>query len=83
MYPVHWRDNALAELATIWNAAPTSDNALLTWAISDLVFILQRDPENLGESRSHNTRIAFSHLLAVLFDVRDGAVWIHSVWHRA
>lgn len=45
MYSVTWSGAALAELATIWNNAPASDDALLTWAISDIIYELQRDPE--------------------------------------
>ena len=82
MYLIRWTDTALAELAAIWNAAPASDDGLLTWAISDLIYLLRRDPETLGESRTRNTRVVFSRPLGVLFDVTDGTVWIHAVWRR-
>lgn len=81
MHPVNWAPAALAELATIWNTAPTSDNQLLIWAVSDLVFLLERDPENEGESQPMNTRITFSWLLAIWFHVQaDGTVWIRHIW---
>jgi hypothetical protein len=83
MHSVTWSDAALAELATIWNSASPGDDALLTWAISDIIYELQRDPENVGESRPQNRRVMFSYPLGVLFDVVGGDVWIYSVWRRA
>ena len=44
MYRVVWGLEARAELARIWNAALASDDQLLIWAVSDLVFRLERRP---------------------------------------
>jgi hypothetical protein len=81
MYRIIWAVDARAELATIWNSAPASDDQLLIWAISDLVFRLERDPEHEGESRHGNTRVTFSWPLAVWFEVvGSNTVWIYNVW---
>ena len=81
MHPLTWSNTARAELAAIWNSAPTSDDQLLIWAVSDIAFRLERDPENEGESRPMNTRVMFSRPLAVWFHVlSDGAVWIRHIW---
>lgn len=81
MYRVIWANAALTELATIWNNAPASDAQLLVWAVADLAFRLERDPENEGESRPMGTRVTFSWPLAIWFHVRtDDTVLIRHIW---
>jgi hypothetical protein len=81
MYHVTWAPAARVELAAIWNTAPPSDDQLLIWAVSDLVFRLERDPENEGESRYPNMRVTFSWPLAIWFEVVSAdEVWIYHVW---
>ena len=81
MYRIVWATVAQTELAAIWNAAPPSDDELLVWAVSDLVYQLEREPENEGESRPMDTRVAFCRPLAIWFEVRnDDSVWIRHVW---
>jgi hypothetical protein len=84
MYRIMWAPAALTELNAIWNGAPVSDDQLLIWAVSDLTFRLERDPENEGESRYHNMRVTFSWPLAVWFEVvGTDTVWIYHIWrHR-
>ncbi|HEY1190750.1 MAG TPA: hypothetical protein VGE74_24175 [Gemmata sp.] len=83
MYQVHWTDAARAELRATWNAALPGNAPLLIWAVTDIAFRLERDPNNEGESRPQNTRVTFSYPLAVLFHIpTDAAVWIHSVWRH-
>ncbi|MBY0459871.1 MAG: hypothetical protein K2V38_21340, partial [Gemmataceae bacterium] len=68
----------------VWNAAPPSDDQLLIWAVSDLVFRLERDPHNEGESRPQNTRVLISRPLVALFSIPgDDEVRIHSIWRHA
>ena len=69
MYRVIWSLVARAELAAIWNSAPASDDQLLVWAVADLAFRLERDPEYEGESRPMGTRVTFSWPLAIWFQV--------------
>ena len=84
MYRVVWTDTARTELRAIWNSAPASDDPLLIWAVADIAFRLERNPESEGESRPQNTRVMFSRPLSVLFDIPDTeTVWIHSVWRHA
>jgi hypothetical protein len=81
MYRVNWAQVARTELAAIWNSASPSDDQLLIWAVSDLVFRLERYPETEGESRAMNTRVTFSRPLAIWFHVlADGNVWIRHIW---
>jgi hypothetical protein len=81
MYRVAWTITARGELAAIWNAAPTSDDQLLVWAVSDLVYQLERDPENVGESRYSTMRIMFSWPLAIWYEVvSSGEVRIYHIW---
>jgi hypothetical protein len=81
MFQVIWAQAARAELAAIWNAALESDDQLLIWAVSDLVFRLQRRPESEGESRYQNMRITFSWPLAIWFEVISAdTVWIYHIW---
>lgn len=80
MFRLKWNDEARAELSVIWYSAQTSDNDLLVWAANDLMFRLERDPNNFGESRPNNMRIAFSWPLAIWFEVVDETVWIDHIW---
>ena len=72
MYQIEWADTARAELRAIWNAAPASDNQLLIWAVADIAFRLERDPENEGESRIQGMRVMSSRPLWVLYHNPDG-----------
>jgi hypothetical protein len=81
MHRVAWAMAARAELAAIWNAAPTSDDQLLIWAAADLVYQLERDPGNVGESRHGNVRITVSWPLAVWYEVTSSdEVLIYHIW---
>ncbi len=81
MSRVIWAPDARAELAAIWNSASASDDQLLVWAVADLVFRLERDPENEGESRPMCTRVMFSWPLAIWFQVlTHDSVWIRHIW---
>ncbi len=81
MYRVFWAPIARVELAAIWNVAPPGDDQLLIWAVSDLVFLLERYAETEGESRPEGTRVAFSRPLAVWYHVLpDNTVWIRHIW---
>jgi hypothetical protein len=81
MFRIIWAPASRAELATIWNTAQSSDDQLLIWAVSDLVFRLERNPRNEGESRPNNMRITFSWPLAIWFEVLDpDTVWIYHIW---
>ncbi len=81
MYRVIWTATARAELTAIWNAASMSDNQLLIWATADLVYQLERDPENVGESRHNNMRIMVSWPLAIWYEVvSSDKVVIYHIW---
>lgn len=81
MFRVIWTTASRAELAAIWNSAQESDDQLLVWAVADLAFRLERDPENEGESRPDNMRITFSWPLAIWFEVLNSdSIYIYHIW---
>jgi hypothetical protein len=79
-YTVVWKPVAERELAALWNAAV--DRRTITDAANALDKMLQVDAEEVGESRSGGTRIAFAPPLGVRFVVQeqDRMVVVFAVW---
>ncbi len=72
-------EGAEDELTAIWLAA--RDRYAVTEAASRLDAILRADPQEVGESRDGDKRIAFSDPLAVIFRVLPGNfVEVTHVW---
>jgi hypothetical protein len=82
MYVVIWGSAALQELAALWVNADAELRAAITAATEEIDLALTRFPDDVGESRPDNRRIAFARPLGVLFRVRssDRRVIITRVW---
>jgi hypothetical protein len=66
-FTVEWTDEALDELAAVWNAS--GDRQEVTDASYRIEARLRSDPSNTGESREGNYRTAFDPPLQVIFRV--------------
>jgi hypothetical protein len=82
MYVVIWATAALSELAALWLDADSKSRHAITIAAEKIDFALARAPEDVGESRPDNRRIAFEPPLGFLFRVRssDRRVIVTRVW---
>jgi hypothetical protein len=81
MYTVIWRTAAEEEFKQLWNR--TDDPGLILNSARRLEAKLQRDPENVGESRgADDFCIAFESPLGINFWLRelDKVVYIVRVW---
>jgi len=81
-YRVEWLQEAYNELLEIWLAADSELRAEITTATHTLDTHLATDPNQVGESRSGDGRIAFVPPLAVLFELQPSnqIVWVLHVW---
>jgi hypothetical protein len=79
-FTVVWRSLAQQQLAQEWIASP--DRNAITAAAAAIDSALQRDPLNVGESRSNAERLAFFPPLWVLFEVSvpDRLVTVLDIW---
>jgi plasmid stabilization system protein ParE len=79
-YTVVWKPAAEQELASIWTNA--TDRQAVTAAAHRIDELLQRDPEQAGESRPSGIRILIVPPLAVRFkvDTQDRMVSVARVW---
>jgi plasmid stabilization system protein ParE len=79
-FTVVWSRHAERELATIWTNS--ARRAEITRAAERVDRLLQRDPENQGESRIHGTRILLVPPLGVTFAVYadDRRAEVLDVW---
>ncbi len=59
MYEVIWARMALDELATLWNDANATLREAITVATEEIDSQLAKWPNEAGESRPNNQRIAF------------------------
>jgi hypothetical protein len=72
MYQVDWAKSARAELATAWVEAESTEREAITAATITIDKMLQSSPNDVGESRSGNRRIAFVPPLGLAFAVDEG-----------
>jgi hypothetical protein len=79
-FRVIWNSDAEGDLASAWMAA--AERAAITDAAGRLDAALAEHGDTLGESRSGNTRIAFSPPLGILFEVspEEQAVYVMGLW---
>ena len=84
-YSVRWREEASDELASLWLSADEGERSVITRAADAIDTILQRAPNDCGESRPAGRRIFFSFPLGVLFQVVESppVVFVVQVWKVA
>jgi hypothetical protein len=70
-YSVDWKQEALEELADIWNHARDPDQ--VTEASNEIDRFLERDPFAVGESREGAYRVLFVEPLGVTYEIRSAA----------
>lgn len=82
MFRVEWHSPAVNELTDLWLQANSTRRAEITAATHELDQRLRKDPENEGESRSADRRVAFIGPLGVLFrvDVAASIIEVVHVW---
>lgn len=68
-YTVIWLPNAEQELAALWLNAP--DRGAVTKAAAVMDQLLEKEPENEGESRPNGRRILFAAPLAAIYRVHS------------
>jgi hypothetical protein len=71
MYRVVWRRSALDEMAALWIDADTTLRESITLAAAEIDSLLADSPNEVGESRPNNRRIAFVPPLGFLFQVNS------------
>lgn len=82
MYKVVWRQSALAELATLWTDGDATMREAISATTVKIDSLLAKMPNEVGESRPNNQRIAFVPPLAFRFQVRsaENGVVVIRVW---
>jgi hypothetical protein len=82
MSTVRWVRSALNELAALWIQGDSAMRQAITAAAHRIDQELQRDPENTGESRGGEERVAFVFPLGVRFEVdkEHSVVRVLQVW---
>jgi hypothetical protein len=82
MFHVIWSSAALQELAALWVDADADLREAITAATQRIDAALARAPDDIGESRSGDRRVAFERPLAFLFRVRltERQVIVTRVW---
>jgi hypothetical protein len=81
-YHVLWTPSALNELAALWLDADATFRAAITAAAASIDALLVDSPDEVGESRDGQRRIAFVRPLAFHFEIRslDQRVVVTHVW---
>ncbi|HYH66275.1 MAG TPA: hypothetical protein VD866_16400 [Urbifossiella sp.] len=72
MYALMWLDEVLNDLAAIYVAATAEERQRMAGAVAGLNARLRSDPQDVGESRDGDTRVAVVALLVVTFVVDVG-----------
>jgi len=68
-FKVHWSDEALAALTSIWLNANTFNRKAISEATAEIDRLLAAVPSELGESRQGSSRILFMPPIVVTFSV--------------
>jgi len=71
MGQVLWTESALDELATLWLEADSVRRQAITAAQAQIDHLLENSPEDVGESRPNQRRVAFVPPLGVVFSVEE------------
>ena len=80
-YEVLWTPSALDEVAELWANADAAMRKAITAATAKIDSLLRNSPDEVGESRPSNQRIAFVPPLGVRFQMRsDQNVVVLRVW---
>jgi hypothetical protein len=79
-YMVIWLRRAIDQLTDLWLKADSELREAITKAAHQIDQELKSNPEEVGESRPDGRRIHFVQPLAILFEVRQGAVRILYAW---
>ncbi len=82
MFQVVWLEQALDELAAIWTKADSNQRKSISDAARAIDRLLERDPDNQGESRSAGQRILIQVPVAIRFEIRHqrGLVRVLHIW---
>jgi hypothetical protein len=82
MFEVHWSSEAWTELTELLFASDRDSRDRIQRGIQVVEQMLSDDPENCGESRDPNNRIAFIDCFGLYFavDVETQQVWVTTVW---
>jgi hypothetical protein len=82
MYRVVWAQTALNNLTSVWVQADAAERRTITAATRQIDFLLSRNPETQGESRTATERVMFVPPLGVTydFDPRRGFVRVLHMW---
>ncbi len=79
-YMVIWLPRALNQLTNLWLKSDSQVREAITKAAYQIDQELKANPEEMGESRPDGRRIHFVQPLAILYEVRQGAVRILYAW---
>jgi hypothetical protein len=71
MYRVAWLPSATEELASLWLLASSGLRQAITAATHAVDQILQREPQDFGESREGNVRIGHEEPLGLTFEIDE------------
>lgn len=83
MHGVIWRESALDAMADAFVTADPARRTLIERAVIFFNNALANDPQNLGESRGGNRRIAFDSRCAITFVIDEpiaGVVRVSHFW---
>ena len=82
MFTVLWSDDALFEVAWVWDNADSAIRQKIAPAMRAIDKRLAEDPWNAGESRSAGRRILLEFPLGVLFKIAraNNVVHVVNVW---
>jgi hypothetical protein len=80
IYMVIWLPRALNQLTSFWLKSDSKVRKAITKAAHQIDEELKANPLETGESRPDGRRIHFVHPLAILYEIRQGAVRILYAW---
>jgi hypothetical protein len=82
MFRVDYLLSVLNDLTAIWTEADSVARQAITTASHQIDYQLERDPENVGESRPSGRRVLFALPLGVLYrvDLNKQIVTLIDIW---
>ena len=82
MFRVDYLLSVLNDLTAIWTKADSAARQPITTASYQIDYQLERDPENVGESRPGGRRVLFALPLGVLYrvDLDKQVVTVIDIW---
>lgn len=84
MFALVWTEHALNDLADVWVAVDPAARDRIEAALTLLNQQLRAEPDEVGESREDDRRIAFAGPLVVSFrvDLKGRLVRVNHAWMR-